>query len=358
MATLISCAVRQQQNGDRSAGDEQRIEPVEERRLAEVLVDARLHAQAFAHGVGRGERKDGRRKERCVEEPEGEKDEGVVAGQRPHGFGSVGGNLDGAHAVHEERGRAGHDDEPGDHVGEDAAHDDVEARGRIVLYANSLLHDRRLQVELHPRSDGRSHHADRHVDVALIPHRAFGQRDGGAQRLVPVGLGENAGKDIRDVDERGGKEDFLGAFVVAAQHQRPYKKSADGHGDEFGNVEQVQRAGNADELGDDVGVIDHHQQHHEHEGDAQAELLADEVAEALARDHPHAAAHLLHHDERDGDGNHGPQQGVTVLCAGLRVGEDAAGVVIDIGGNESGTEHGQKEKDPDSPALPHVESSS
>jgi hypothetical protein len=46
------------------------------------------------------------------------------------------------------------------------------------------------------------------------------------------------------------------------------------------------------------------------------------------------------------------------LRAGLRVGEDAAGVVIDIGGNESGTEDGQKEKYPDSPALPHGDASS
>ena len=123
-------------------------------------------------------------------------------------------------------------------------------------------------------------------------------------------------------------------------------------------MKKVQRAGDADELGDHVGVVDHHQQHHEHERDAQAEFFADEVAEAFAGDHAHAGAHLLHHDERDGDGNHGPQQRVAVLRAGLRVGENAAGVVIDIGGNESGAEHGQKKQDPDSPALPHGDASS
>ena len=114
----------------------------------------------------------------------------------------------------------------------------------------------------------------------------------------------------------------------------------------------------ADEFGDDVGVVDHDQQNHEDEGDAQAELFADEIAETFARNHAHAGAHLLHDDERDGDGNHGPEEGVAVLRAGLRVGEDAAGVVIDVGGNEAGTEHGQEEQDPDSPALPHVDASS
>ena len=120
------------------------------------------------------------------------------------------------------------------------------------------------------------------------------------------------------------------------------------------NVEQVQRAGDADELRHHVGVVHHHQQDHQHEREAQPELLADQVAEALARDHAHARAHLLHHDQRDRDGNHGPQQRVAVLRAGLRVGEDAAGVVIDIGGNESGTENGQKQQYPDSPTLPHA----
>jgi hypothetical protein len=118
-------------------------------------------------------------------------------------------------------------------------------------------------------------------------------------------------------------------------------------------MEQVHRAGDANELGNHVGVVDHHEQYHQHKGEAQAELLADQVAQALAGDHAHAGAHLLHHDQRDGDGNDGPQQGVPVLRAGLGVGEDAAGVVIDVGGDESGAENGQKQEYPDSPALQH-----
>jgi hypothetical protein len=87
---------------------------------------------------------------------------------------------------------------------------------------------------------------------------------------------------------------------------------------------------------------------------AQAELLADEVAEALAGDHAHAGAHLLDHDERNGDGNDGPEQRVAVLRTCLGVGEDAAGVVIDVGGNESGAENGQEQKYPDSRTFPRA----
>jgi hypothetical protein len=82
---------------------------------------------------------------------------------------------------------------------------------------------------------------------------------------------------------------------------------------------------------------DHHQK-----GDAQAELFADEVAEAFAGDHAHAGAHLLHDDQGQGDGNHGPEQRVAVLRAGLRVGEDAAGVVVDVGGDEAGPRTARK----------------
>ena len=106
--------------------------------------------------------------------------------------------------------------------------------------------------------------------------------------------------------------------------------------------------------GDHVGVVHHHQQQHQDERDAQPELFADEVAKPLAGDHPHARAHLLHHDQRNGDGNHRPQERVSELCAGLGIGEDAPGVIIDIGGNESGAKNGQKEHYLDSPALPHA----
>ena len=112
--------------------------------------------------------------------------------------------------------------------------------------------------------------------------------------------------------------------------------------------------GNADELGHHIGVVHQHQRHHHQEGEPQPELLADQVAQAFAGDHAHPRAHLLHHDQREGDGNHGPQQRVAVLRARLRVGEDAARVVIDVGGNESGAENGQKQQYPDSPTLTHA----
>ncbi len=69
---------------------------------------------------------------------------------------------------------------------------------------------------------------------------------------------------------------------------------------------------------DDVAEVDDDEQDHDDEGDAEAELFADEVAEAFAGDDAHAGAHLLHDDEGEGDGDHRPEEGVAELGAGLR----------------------------------------
>ena len=43
---------------------------------------------------------------------------------------------------------------------------------------------------------------------------------------------------------------------------------------------------------------------------------------------------------------------VAELGAGLGVGEDAAGVVVDVGGDEAGAEDGKEEDEPGSPDAP------
>ena len=104
-------------------------------------------------------------------------------------------------------------------------------------------------------------------------------------------------------------------------------------------------SGDAGELRRDVAEVDQHEEDKYEQRGAKAELFANEVAETFAGDRAHARAHLLHDDERDGDGDHGPEERVAVLRAGLGVGEDAAGVVIDVGGDEAGAEDREHEQD-------------
>ena len=100
------------------------------------------------------------------------------------------------------------------------------------------------------------------------------------------------------------------------------------------------------ELCCDVAEIGNAQDDHGDEGRAQTELFANQVGEPLAGHRAHPRRHFLNHDQRDGSGNQRPQQHVPELRAGLRISEDAARVVIDVGGNESGPEHGEKRQQP------------
>ena len=72
----------------------------------------------------------------------------------------------------------------------------------------------------------------------------------------------------------------------------------------------------------------------------------------FAGDGAHAGGHLLHDDEGDGGGDQGPQQRVAELGAGLRIGEDAAGIVIDVGGDEAGTEDGKNRRQTEEDQAP------
>ena len=59
--------------------DQQREQPVKDRRLAEPLVHAGFETQAFAHRVGRGERQDAGGEQRRVEQAGGEQQKRVLA---------------------------------------------------------------------------------------------------------------------------------------------------------------------------------------------------------------------------------------------------------------------------------------
>ncbi len=169
---------------------------------------------------------------------------------------------------------------------------------------------------------------------------------------MPVGAAEDAGDDVGDVEDAGDEEDLFDALVVAFDDEGPDESGAQGHADVLGDVKELHASGDAGELRDHVAEVDDDEQHEEEQGDAQAELFADEIAETFAGDGTHAGAHFLHDDKDDGDGDHRPEQAVTVLGACLGVGEDAAGIVIDVGGDEAGAEHGEEQQSGGAEATP------
>src|ERR1035441_924661 len=236
----------------------------------------------------------------------------------------------------------GHDDEEGDYRSHETADDHLDARLLVLLGGDAFFHHGCLQVELHPGCDGGAHHADQHIDVA-----GFEQQHGlhAIQRsFLPIGFDQESGDDVGDVEDAGEEEDLLDALVVAFDHQEPDREGGQRDGDVAADVEQLQGTGHAGEFGHHVGQVSQHQDAHQQEGDAQAELFADEVGEALAGDGAHAGTHLLDDDERHGNGHQSPQGQIAVAGAGGGIGVDAAGIVIDDGGDEAGPNDGEEDR--------------
>ncbi len=60
---------------------------------------------------------------------------------------------------------------------------------------------------------------------------------------------------------------------------------------------------------------------------------------------PEARAHFFGDVERDGHGDEGPEQRVALMGAGLCVGGDAAGVVVDVGGDQAGADDREEQSE-------------
>jgi hypothetical protein len=117
------------------------------------VADALLEPERLRDHVRGGDGQDRRDQETCSEQADGEEHLGVAACERLERAGGVGGVVDVVVAVKVESCAGGDDDEAGDEVGEDRPGGDLGSLGGQVLGAESLFNNRRLDVELHERSD-------------------------------------------------------------------------------------------------------------------------------------------------------------------------------------------------------------
>jgi hypothetical protein len=106
--------------------------------------------------------------------------------ERLEGLGGFLGILDIARVDAINSAGAGDDDEEGHYVGHDAADDDFEARGGVLLDRDAFFDDGRLQIKLHPRGDGGSDHPDEHIDITRLQHQL--RSDTVDSGFLPIGL--------------------------------------------------------------------------------------------------------------------------------------------------------------------------
>ena len=151
---------------------------------------------------------------------------------------------------------------------------------REALYCrlgHAFFDDRRLQIELHPGSDGGSDDSDRHVQIAGQPERCSGRGFyRGHQGVDPGGLGKESCQNISHVKERCGQKNLFHALVLAFDHDEPDDHGANRNRDVFGQAEKFKAAGNSGKLTNDVAEVDDQDSEHHEKRDAKAELLADE----------------------------------------------------------------------------------
>src|ERR1039458_10384453 len=321
--------------------DQQRIESVEDGRVLHPFADAGFEAEAFAHRVGGGQRQNAGGEDGGVEQPGAEQQERIFAEglESEGGFACI---LDIARPHGVDGAGTSHDDEEGDHRSHDTADDDLDARLLVLLRRDTFFHHRRLQVELHPGRDGGAHHADQHIDIAGFEQQnGLHAINGG---FLPIGFDQESGDHVGDVEDAGKEEDLLDTLVVAFDHEEPDREGSQRHRDVAADVEQLQGTGHTGEFGHHVGHIGQHQHAHQQEGDAQAELFADEGGEALAGDGAHAGTHFLDDDERHRDGQPGPQRQIPIAGPGRLISVDAAGIVIDNGGDEARPDYREEDR--------------
>ena len=202
---------------------------------------------------------------------------------------------------------AGNDDEPGDDVGKNATRDHVQSRSLVLAASNSFLHDGRLQIKLHPWGDGGAHHGNHHVQVTRLPKHFAGRwLNGGNESVDPGWFRQDTGENVSHVKERRDQENFFHGLVLAFEDDDPHDECANRNRDVLGKAEQFKAAGDSGKLSHYIAEVDDQDTDHHEEGNAEAKLFPDEVAETLAGYGTHASRDLLDHDQRQGGGNHRP----------------------------------------------------
>ena len=131
----------------------------------------------------------------------------------------------------------------------------------------------------------------RPTTVTSHPAFAVERRDERAVHdRAPVGLGLNAGDDVAQVDQREDDEDALDDLVVEAQHEEEDDDDRERDDDVAREVEDLAPAAMPANSVAVIRVLMRNSTRHREERHPDAEVLADQTGEALARDAPMRAA--------------------------------------------------------------------
>ena len=205
---------------------------------------------------------------------------------------------------------------------------------RLVATGCALLLDllRRLPEE-EVRADGRAEHRDEHGGVFAAARKARQQRPG--EHLLQRDVHHQHRADIGQQRERQpleerriarkGDEDLQAEGDEREQHDVDLARAA---GD------QLERVAHGAKIGGDVERVGGGEQADDEVEQRPREVLADVGGEPVPGDPADTRADDLNADHQRRGEEHRPQQAVAVLRAGLRIGGDAARIVVRRAGDE------------------------
>ena len=175
--------------------------------------------------------------------------------------------------------------------------------------------------------------------------------------LAPFRVGKNRGHDIAEIDQREEQQHPLDHPKRAAQHHEPDQEGGDRDRHIAGDVAEQQLGPTTDagKLRDRRRRIGEEEEDHHPERGRHAETFANQVRQSLAGDRAHPGNHGLNRDQTDRRHDQQPQQVVAELRAGQGIAGDPGGIIVDIAGDNPGSDHREQQHQPGSPATEEME---
>ena len=211
---------------------------------------------------------------------------------------------------------------------DDRAHEGV---GPLVVdpaRRDPLVDDVRLLEEELPGGDGRAHDSDDQehgggVEAPLHTRGHEALEEGPGRRVA-----HERQRDHQEIDHDEDEHEPLPAPEASGRRHGDEADRGDGHRDVLAHPEVAEGKADADEFGGDGEEVEDEEVADGEHSPELAEALVDEPGVTDARDCAQAHHHLLVHDEdRDEEGKR-PQEGEAEVLTRLRVGGDAARVVV------------------------------
>jgi len=325
------------------------IEPIEGGGFAEFKIEASFKTHTLTDDVSGGEREDGGGEKRGVEQAEGKGQARPLPCERNESFGGFTrvANVGEAGSVEGSSG-ANDDEEDDDHAG-DATDENIESGLGILARADFFFDETCLEIEELPWSDRGANETREHHEVASV--KVAGGDDGHFSGKNPVGMRKQGGKKVAEIEGTEDQKYDLDETIGTFEDQNPDNDSGQWNGNIFIEAKELAGGSDAGKFRNYVKQVDQETGDHDEEGGTQAKFLANEIGETFAGDDAHAGTHLHGDVEGYGHGDEGPEQRVAVGGACLGIGADAAGIVVDVGGDDAGADDGEKKEDAVAPLV-------